>query len=248
MPKANSPAWRLVFDELGYAPDFVVSDASTAIIAAVGAHFGKRTTYVPSLWHLSAAIKRGIEDTPGALVATAKGKRVGRDLGLLMGELRREGPALASVEAWTGWWDRLEAMMRTLELPGDRVRNRRANYEKPIADVLPALLANPGLPMSTGGLESLMTRHVEPMLAKRRAQLANIERTNALMDLAVARIHGALDRHSRVVELLRKDAKEHGGWTVSLRSIADPYPRTGRYSSLRDPTLMASIARDRGVA
>ena len=28
--KANTPAWRLVFDELGYAPDFIVSDAGTA--------------------------------------------------------------------------------------------------------------------------------------------------------------------------------------------------------------------------
>jgi hypothetical protein len=28
MPKSNAPSWRLLFDELGYAPDFVVADAA----------------------------------------------------------------------------------------------------------------------------------------------------------------------------------------------------------------------------
>ena len=248
MPKANGPAWRLVFDELGYAPDFVVGDASTAIVSAVGTHFGKRTQFIPSLWHLARAVRFGLEKTPGAVAKTASGKRLGNDLWQHMGELGRGGPALANVEAWSDWWDRLEAILRTLELPGERVLARRRLYERQMTNVLPALIANPALPMSTGGLENLIERHVEPMLAKRRAQLANIERTNALMDLAVARIHGSFVRQSRVVELLRKDAKEHAGWTVSLRSIADPYPRTGRYSSLRDPTLLASIARERGIA
>jgi hypothetical protein len=51
-----------------------------------------------------------------------------------------------------------------------------------------------------------------------------------------------------VVKLLRSDASPHGGWTVPLRSVADPRPLGGSYSSLRDATLLASVAEQRRLA
>lgn len=247
MAKSNSHSWRLVFDELGYTPDFVVADASTAIVAAVAAHYGKRAHFVPSLWHVGRAVRLGLEDTPGARAAPV-GKRLARDLHDHLAELGRDRAAMQSVADWTAWWDRLDALLDGLGLPRDRSSRRRANYEEAMTAALPALLANPGVPMSTGGLEKLIERQIQPVLATRRAALANIERTNALLDLVVAQLHGAFIRPSRVTELLRRDAASHGGYTVALRSIADPYPVGGRYSSLRDPTLLASLARARGLA
>lgn len=248
MAKANGPAWRLVFDELGYTPDFVVADAATAIVAAVGNHFGDRTTFVPSLWHVARAIERGLLKTPGATVASASGKRLDRNLARHLTEIGRDGAAMASLDGWVKWWDDLDAILVRLGLPRDHANRRRALYEGQMLKALPALLANSAVPMSTGGLEKQIQTYLEPVLRGRRAQLANVERTNALFDLVVARIHGAFVRHGPVTEALRKDATGHEGWTVALRSITDPHPPTGRYSSLRDPTLLVSIARDRGLA
>lgn len=248
MAKANGPAWRMVFDELGYTPDFVVGDASTALTSAVRAHYGYRTTFVPSLWHVARAIERGLIQTPGATTATPSGKRLERGLYRHLAEISRDGAAMASLEGWSKWWDDLDALLAGLGLPRDYANRRRMLYEAPMLKALPALLANPAVPMSTDGLEKHIQAHLEPVLRGRRAQLANIERTNALFDLVVARIHGAFVRHGPVTQALRKDATGHEGWTIALRSITDPYPPVGRYSSLRDPTLQVSVARDRGLA
>jgi len=86
------------------------------------------------------------------------------------------------------------------------------------------------------------------LLSMRRSGFGNIERTNNLFDLVVAREHEAFDDPSAVAALLRGDAGPHGGWTVPLRAVADPRPRGGRYSSLRDATLLASLATERGLA
>lgn len=117
-----------------------------------------------------------------------------------------------------------------------------------MAEVLPFLMADPQIPISTGGLESILRNRVDPVLAPRQSQLANIERTNSLLDLVVADAHGAFDDLNAAAEVLRADANRHGGWTVALRSVPDPRPRTGTYSSLRDAALLASVAEERGVA
>lgn len=248
MAKSNAAAWRLVFDELAYTPDFVVADAGTSILSAVAAHFGDRTRFVPSLWHVARAIRLGLIKTPGALTSLPQGKRFDRVLYHHLAEFSRDGAAMTSPQGWTRWWDDLDAILAGLGLPRDHSNRRRKHYEAQMLKVLPALLANPAVPMSTGGLEKQIQAHLYPVLRGRRAQLANIERTNALFDLVVARIHGAFVHLGQVTELLRKDATGHEGWTVALRSVADPYPPTGRYSSLRDPTLLVSVARARGLA
>jgi hypothetical protein len=87
---------------------------------------------------------------------------------------------------------------------------------------------------------------IDPLLERRRTGFGNIERTNHLLDLVVALEHGAFDNLAEVARQLRDDATGHGGWTVPLRDVADPRP-AGGYSSLRDPTLLAEVAKQRGI-
>ena len=68
------------------------------------------------------------------------------------------------------------------------VPSRRAKQEHPI----------------TGDLEALVAEQVQPLLAARRGAFANLERTNRLLDLVVAREHGAFDDLGAVVRLLRE--------------------------------------------
>ena len=117
-----------------------------------------------------------------------------------------------------------------------------------MADALPSLARHPQVPLATGALERLIRTRVQPMLSLRASGFGNIERTNTLMDLAVARAHGAFDDLAEVARLLRADTGPANGWAVPLRSVADPRPRSGRYSSLRDPTLLTTLAAERGLS
>jgi hypothetical protein len=248
MPKSNAAAWRLLLDELGYHPDFVVADAGTGIGRAVGDHFDPaRTVFVPSLWHVATAVRNGLASTRGALVPVPGGGREPLpELRRHLARLARDR-AIVSVAAWTTWWDELEHICVVHRLPLDRVRQRRRNYEMPFATAITALVGHPAVPVSTGGLETLIARQVKPLLAMRRTSFANLERTNLLFDLVIAREHGVFDDVNDVVRHLREDATAHGGWTVPLRALADPRPDRGRYSSLRDSLLITELAEKRGL-
>lgn len=76
----------------------------------------------------------------------------------------------------------------------------------------------------------------------RRTSCANLERTDHLFGLDVAEQHGAFNDLSDVAALLRADGQRHGGWTVPLRSVSDPRPPRGTYSSLRNTTLLDTLA------
>jgi hypothetical protein len=249
MAKSNTAAWVLVFDELGYEPDYIVADAGTGISAAID-HFydPERTTFVPSVWHMIRRIEKGLADTRGAFETTPDGRRMLAPIRQHLKHLGRDGEAFASPAAWSAWWDELVALLRMHKLPLDKILTQRTNNEAAMATLLedPATLVT--LPISTGGLETLISRHVQPLLAMRRTSFANLERTNMLFDLAVAASHGAFDDHAAVAELLREDASRHGGWTIPLRSIDDPRPLRGKaYSSLRDVTLLSQIAEQKGL-
>jgi hypothetical protein len=249
MAKSNTPAWRLVFDELGYAPEYVVADAGRGLLAAVRAHYAHAATvFVPSVWHLTEAVKEAFADTPGALVAGPAGKELPADIAAHLRLLARGGDALADEAAWRAWWKELEDIIRSRRLPVDAIVKRRKEYEGPMAAALPSLARHPYVPLATGALERLIRTRVQPMLSLRSSGFGNIERTNTLMDLAVARAHGAFDDLAEVATLLRDDTDPAGGWTVPLRSVADPRPRSGRYSSLRDPTLLTTLAAERGLS
>lgn len=251
MPKSNTACWRLVFDELGYTPDFIVADGGTGIAAAIAAHYGGAPTrFVPSLWHLTRAVENALTDTPGAFVVApnGSGKALVEPVAELTSKLSRHSGVLDSPGAWSKWWDELFDTLKANKLPTNKLVAVRRNYEQPMALVLDDLAALPGVPVSTGGLETLISKHVTPLLAMRRTSFGNIERTNLLFDLAVARHHGAFDDIGAVAKALRDDMTGHDGWTVALRSIADPRPPQGTYSSLRDNTLIAALAKQRGIA
>jgi len=248
MAKSNTHAWRLLFDELGYEPDFIVADAGTGIAAAVNAHFDRtRTRFIPSLWHAANAIEGALADTPGAFTVTPAGRALMEPLAEHVRLLSRTSGVLANSTTWTGWWDDLVALLAAHKLPAEKILARRKNYEDPMAAVLPDLAANPQVPVSTGGLETLIAKQVKPLLAMRRTSFGNVERTNLLFDLVVARQHGAFDNLNDVARLLREDTERHDGWTVALRSIADPRPAKAVYSSLRDATLLNTLAKQRGL-
>jgi hypothetical protein len=240
MPKSNTPAWRLVFDELGYAPDFIVADGGTGIEAAIKAHFDpKRTTFIPSLWHAKNSIRRAL----GVDAVTTSNAAVDRHLR----ELARDGSAVETPGALAAWWDELARIASDQKLPVENLPGQRHNYEGPLRAVLPYLRAAPGIRLATGGLESMIRSEIDPVLVN-RTRFANIVRTNQLFDLVVARIHGAFDDHAVVARQLRRDAEAYDGWTIALRDYDDPQPEWGRYSSLRDATLLASNAAARGLA
>lgn len=248
MPKSNTPAWRLMFDELGYEPDFIVADAGTGIVNAIEEHFDPtRTKFIPSLWHMRNRIDDKLRTTKGAHTRTQRGKVLIEPLDEHLRHIGRYGSALADEAAWEDWWDDLEAILKRHRLPVDAIRRQRANNEEQVANVLADIHRYPGVPISTGGLETLITKWVKPQLAMRRMSFANIERTNTLFDLVVAAHHGALDDTSEVVRLLRRDTAAYDGWAPPLRAIADPRPPRGRNSSLRDVTLLNDLAAERGL-
>ena len=245
MPKANATAWRLVFGEVGYTPDIIASDAATSIVAAVGRHFEHAPTlplFVPSLWHLARALENN------ALEKALTGPN-GRELRVHLNELKRDGGAIRSISDWIGWWDHLRALARASgRVKIDSLRQTRNNYEARMAAAIPTLLADRRLLVSTGGLESVIRDAIEPVLERRRHQFANIERTNHLMDLVVAHSVGMFADLNAVANLITADTLEHDGWTVPLRTIADPLPAYGAYRSLRDEMLLLAVAEQRGIA
>ena len=248
MAKSNTAAWRVLFNELGYTPDFVVADAGTGIAAAVRAHFDpKRTKFIPSLWHVAQKVELALADTPGAMTVSAAGKQLIEPLHVHVRKLSRSSGVLDNAAAWTGWWDELLAILKSHRLAADEVRNKRKTYEPAFKEVLPAIAKQPQIPVSTGGLETLIAKHVKPLLAMRRTSFGNIERTNLLFDLVVAKHHGAFDNLNDVARLLRGDTEPNGGYTIALRTVADPRPLGGSYSSLRDATLLATVAKQRGL-
>lgn len=249
MAKSNTASWRIVFDELGYHPDFVVADAGTGIAGAIEQHFdAARTKLIPSLWHLTQKVELSLADTPGAATIGPGGKELIPPLRDHVRLLSRHSSVLDSVENWTGWWEGLLSVLTTHRLATDEVRRKRKHYEPAMAAVIDDIATHPQIPVSTGGLETLIAKQVKPLLALRRTSFGNIERTNRLFDLVVAKDHGAFDNLGEVAKLLRLDAEQHDGWTVPLRAVADPRPIGGTYSSLRDTTLLNTIAKQRGVA
>ena len=249
MAKSNTPAWRLVFDELGYAPDFIVADAGTGIIAAIERHFDPaRTRFIPSMWHLGQRIELALADTKGAKAVIGHGPNLIPPIADHLRKLHHGSAVFTDTGTWAVWWDELEDLVVSRKLPLDKIGTQRRNNEARFAAVMGDLNRYPQVPVSTGGLETLINKHEKPIMAMRRTAFANLERTNLLFDLVVAAQHGAFDHPEEVAALLRADTADTGGWTVALRTISDPRPNRGSYSSLRDTTLLSDLASQRGLS
>lgn len=253
-PSNEASAWRLLFDELGYQPgvrepEFILADAGTGLRRGIADYF-QHAVLVPSLFHIHDALSEALADkTPGALVLTDTGKALHPDLASHLTWLSGERMRTMTLKQWAAWWNDFERLLERLGLPPEKLQERRASYEDPVAAALPALQVNPGVPVSTGGFETVLRTTVKNVLTGRSHAFANIERTNNLLDLVVCRNRGVFNRLPAVLEALRAASLQHDGWAAPPRDVADvqpPAPAT--YSSLRDKDLLGELARKRGVA
>lgn len=241
-PRANAVAYRMLFDEAGYAPDLVISDNSAAIRNALAAHFGDAVHRVPSLWHMLDSMRRGA-------LKTALARPGSEPLREHLDYLGRRSRYLRSVEGWGEWWDRLLALAQAQGASLGKLVALRDDYEGRMADALPLLLDNEAFPMSNSPVEALIRDVLNPIFTRsRQFSFANIERTNSLLDLVVARAAGAFEDLNAVAALIERDSINHGGHTVPLRWIADPRLPDGTPSrSLRDDGLLLDVAAARGI-
>lgn len=254
-PTNDHHAWKLLFAELNYTPDFIIADAGTGLIKGVEDYYKGAVTFIPSLFHVREAIEEGLFKTTGAWTRTYDGgiKELLPALGDHMHGLTRKAVTKMDPSEWSQWWDDLEGILDRLGLPVAGTRKRRRNYESAVAQILPALAAQPNLPLATGGLEVALRMRIQPVLANRSHAFANIERTNRLLDLVVCRDFGLFDDMAKVVSLIRSDNTESEGWSTPLRMVSDPQPpgkkpKDKPYSSLRDQVLVREMARQKGLA
>lgn len=249
MPNGTTASWALTLSELGYVPDVVVADGATAIELAVEKVFGKDTLLVPSLYHISAALNDNLKKDFRHLRDTASPTiRLIRPFTDHFSQLKAASPAVTSAKGWVAWWDQFEALCAANGVPPKVAKNLRAHHEPRLgAAHFDLFAAHPKVPVSTGAVEAIIRRAVEPMLARRRSNFRNIERTNRLFDLVVCREHGLFDDLALTTRLLTEDALAHEGRTTRLREVDDPASLDGRYASLRDHYNIEQVARNAGV-
>lgn len=249
MPDRSQPSWLLVWDELAGTqdlhPDFLVSDHSFSLIRAAAMRLGPQTRWVMSLFHLARVI-RGAYSGKTPNEAPPASWPIERQLG----QLSRGHATLENAAACWAWRDELGDLFVAEGRPRQLVEGRREHYEAPFVAVIPDL-AEVCLPLRNAAIEAIQRTTLRRLFEGRGHAMTSIERTNALVDLVVARSHGPLDSEAGVARRLREDAHAHGGWTMPARSIndpANPFDRRDRYQSLRDPTLTQRLAYQRGLA
>lgn len=257
-PSGDHLAWKLVFEELGYVPDFIISDSDDSQTKAIDEFYRSaplRPVVIPSMFHVRRNVTEALEESPGAFVQLVAGgiRQLRPEIGDHVACLSREQMTAMTPAGWSAWWDTLEALLVSFGAPLEPVALRRQRHEPAVAGVLPILAAYPQLPLSTGGIEFAIRSKVEPIFANRGHAFANLERTNRLLDLVVCDEHGLFNRMPKVVELLRTDTGANHGWSTPLRAVTDPQPPSatrfkGRYSSLRDQLLLRDVARTKGIA
>ena len=251
-------AWKLVFDELGYVPDYIITDADDSQLKAVREFYAGEAhppVVIPSMFHIRNGVELALFETAGTFTQQVSGgiRELHPELADHIALLSRRHLAKTSAADWTQWWDDLEGALIARSLPVERVRLRRGRYEQEVAAILPTIAKLPHLPLSTGGVEVAIRQKIEPLLDNRGHAFANLERTNRLFDLVVCDAHGLFHDLPHVIGLLRADSAEHDGWSSPLRAVADPQPAdatawTGRYSSLRDQLLVRELARAKGLS
>jgi hypothetical protein len=250
----EAESWILLFDELGYEPgvyepEVVLADAGTGLQKAVRTYF-KNAVLVPSLWHVQEALVEALvkKSGPGATTLTDMGPALHPRLADILADLSAERLHQMTTKQWNAWWNDLEQAMTDLDMSLDAIQDRRTKYQPAIGAVLPLLAANPSIPVSSGGFETVLRNSASTMVSGRTHALANVERCAALFDLCVCRDHGVFHNINTVVETLRKDTEEHDGWAAAPRIMADPQPPApASYSSLRDRDLPLALATVRGL-
>ncbi|MDQ1247660.1 MAG: hypothetical protein QG597_2031, partial [Actinomycetota bacterium] len=235
-PDKTSAAYLLLFDELGYIPDIVVSDAANAIKGALNVlrtRSGQPVTWVISQFHVIQQLNRYFDKVVRSKTKPFKvPEHVANGL---------NGYAcFASPEAWEKWWVSLEDALRNQDIPQARWPNTWKNdFYQQVYDNLVLHDAEPSTPMTAGFVETVINSSVAPIIAGRENWLGNLARTNQLLNLVTLRLNGQLTSAHQVAEAIRTDVKKHGGYAPPTRSLDDP----GAYRSLLDPDLTETLAQ-----
>ncbi len=231
MPSVTKDAWALVFSELE-APDFLIADGAAAIEKAAGATWGKRTTFVPCVWHASENIRRRLTPTGGKLDENVRDH---------LYALTREAMAAGGPATVSTWFDELEDLADASGLPMDTVAAVRAMYEPLLCRSAKVAASNskPRVPISNASVENQIATWVDRLVARRGAMFANLPRTNLLGDLIVAGANGALLHAHDVITVVRDSSRANGGWAPPPRALVEP----AGASSLRDPGSITELLR-----
>jgi hypothetical protein len=214
LPNASTEAWRLVLAELD-APAFLVADGAAAIEKAATAVWGKKTTFVPCMFHATRNIKGELTPPRGRLADKVRDHmfRLSRDL------MRDGGPKAVST-----WFDELEDAAAAADLPADLVAAQRRRYEPLLRRT--ALVAqrhnDPEVQVSNSAVEAQIRAWVKRLTTRRGAMFSNLARTNLLGDLIDAAANGALLDQHEVARTLRKASKCTGGWAPPPRALTEP--------------------------
>ncbi|MGY1825793.1 hypothetical protein [Blastococcus sp. SYSU DS0541] len=214
LPNASTEAWRLVLAELD-APDFLVADGAAAIEKAATAVWGKKTTFVPCMFHATRNIEGKLTPPRGRLADKVRDHmfRLSRDL-------MRDGGA----KAVSTWFDELEDAAAAADLPADLVAAQRRRYEPLLRRT--ALVAqrhnDPEVQVSNSAVESQIRLWVKRLTTRRGAMFSNLARTNLLGDLIVAAANGALLDQHEVARTLREASKRTRGWAPPPRALTEP--------------------------
>jgi hypothetical protein len=102
----------------------------------------------------------------------------------------------------------------------------------------------PMVPISNGGVESVVRKRIHKLVARRGPMMTNLPRTNLLGDLMVAGMNGALGDQHTVCQAVKDATRSAGGWTAPPRILTEPAGALG----LRDPAVIAHLSHQAGVA
>ena len=225
-PGGSELAWRLVLDEVGTRPDFIVSDCSVAILNAVNSHYGKGVVgHIPSLFHIHQNVRAALMKLPGASEMVNDRRVLIPALSKHLDYLGRDEVLNLAPRDWTRWWDDLIVMVKGLGAPETTTRDQRTFYESRVADALPLLRKQPQLPASNASVENQIRLTLEPFTGSGRAhRYRNLARTNALLALAVCRSQGGLGDMDNISAVIRADNEKAGGWAPLPRAVTDTQP------------------------
>lgn len=252
-PGASGNAWRLVLDELGVRPDFVVSDFGSAIGKALAGQYPPGSVgHVPSFFHMARNIRTALRDKPGATRDTDQGTELVEELEKSLDGLTRADLLAGGRDGWVAWWDGFITTLLRLGVPAAGFIEQRRIYEQPVGDAFALLDANPHLPASNAAVETKIRMKLEPLLVGRKQRYRNLARTNRLLDLAVCREQGLFLDTDAVAGLIRDYNNAAGGWAPKGREVCDIHPsKTGppavshAYSSLLDPFITDALYTQR---
>ncbi len=251
-PRANSDAWQLVLAELDVRPDFVVSDAGSGLQAALKAFYGTTVGLIPSLWHIHSNVREVLLKLPNATFLDGGEQVLVDPLRKHLSRLGRDELIGRTGDEITAWWDDMDAIIAGLPAPVSVLHGQRALHEPRLLAALPILTANPHVPASNAAVENRIRMALKPFLEQRSHLFGNAERTNRLLNLLVCRQAGVFTDLDALTLRIRRMNEATGGWAPAPRQILDKQPsasksRTARYESLKAHSVIAKLAKDKGI-